>query len=174
MADDNLNLDISPDTVAYILYTSGSTGQPKGVYQNHRNLLHEIMQYTNTLHLSPHDRFTLVYSCSVNGSLRDIFGALLIGASVHTFDVKTKGLADLAQWMQTEEITFYHSVPTVFRHFIDGLMGGENFPHLRLIRFGGERVPTQYIDWYKQYFPDTCILYAGMCHRNVHYAAMFH
>ena len=162
VADDNLNLDISPDTVAYILYTSGSTGQPKGVYQNHRNLLHEIMQYTNTLHLSPHDRFTLVYSCSVNGSLRDIFGALLIGASVHTFDVKTKGLADLAQWMQTEEITFYHSVPTVFRHFIDGLMGGENFPHLRLIRFGGERVPTQYIDWYKQYFPDTCILYAGM------------
>ncbi|MBK7896372.1 MAG: amino acid adenylation domain-containing protein [Anaerolineaceae bacterium] len=162
VADDNLALDISPDTVAYILYTSGSTGQPKGVYQNHRNLLHEIMQYTNTLHLSPHDRFTLVYSCSVNGSLRDIFGALLIGASVHSFDVKTKGLADLASWMQREEITFYHSVPTVFRHFIDGLLGGETFPQLRLIRFGGERVPTQYIDWYKQFFPDSCILYAGM------------
>ncbi|MEZ4593225.1 MAG: amino acid adenylation domain-containing protein [Chloroflexota bacterium] len=162
VADDNLALDIAPDTVAYIIYTSGSTGQPKGVYQNHRNLLHEIMQYTNTLHLSPHDRFTLVYSCSVNGSLRDIFGALLIGASVHSFDVKTKGLADLARWMQAEEITFYHSVPTVFRHFIDGLMGGETFPHLRLIRFGGERVPTQYIEWYKQFFPDSCILYAGM------------
>ncbi|MCA9918630.1 MAG: amino acid adenylation domain-containing protein, partial [Anaerolineales bacterium] len=162
VADDNLNLDISPDSIAYIIYTSGSTGQPKGVYQSHRNLLHNIMQYTNTLHLSPLDRLTLLYSCSVNGSLRDIFGALLNGASLHTFDVKTKGLADLAQWMQDEAITFYHSVPTVFRHFIDSLMGGETFPHLRLIRFGGERVPAQYINWYKQFFPDHCILYAGM------------
>src|SRR5690606_9205607 len=38
--DDNPCLEIAPDTLAYILYTSGSTGQPKGVMQIHRNVLH--------------------------------------------------------------------------------------------------------------------------------------
>ena len=44
-------LAIGPDTGAYIFYTSGSTGRPKGVLDTHRNVLHNVMRYTNTLHL---------------------------------------------------------------------------------------------------------------------------
>jgi len=40
LSDDNPDLPISPDSLAYILYTSGSTGNPKGIVQNHRNVLH--------------------------------------------------------------------------------------------------------------------------------------
>jgi non-ribosomal peptide synthetase component F len=77
-----------PDDIAYIIYTSGSTGIPKGVYQNHRGLLHDIMQYTNTMHLNSDDRLSLVYSPNVMASVRDIHGALLNGASLHIVPLK--------------------------------------------------------------------------------------
>jgi non-ribosomal peptide synthetase component F len=59
LAEQNPGLAISPDTPAYIFYTSGSTGTPKGVVDTHRNVLHNIMRYTNSLHISPEDRVRL-------------------------------------------------------------------------------------------------------------------
>ena len=39
----------SPEDVAYVFFTCGSTGKPKGVYDSHRNVLHNVLRYTNTL-----------------------------------------------------------------------------------------------------------------------------
>jgi non-ribosomal peptide synthetase component F len=50
----------SPGALAYILYTSGSTGKPKGVLQKHRNVLHQITVYSNTLHVCAADRFAFL------------------------------------------------------------------------------------------------------------------
>ena len=52
---------VSADSLAYILYTSGSTGEPKGVMQNHRNVLHFIRCYTNNLHMASTDRLSLFF-----------------------------------------------------------------------------------------------------------------
>ncbi len=162
LPNDNLDLRVAPDAPAYILYTSGSTGRPKGVVQNHRNVLWDIREYTNTLHISRDDRMTLLYSCSVNGSVRGMFGALLNGASLYPLDIKEQGLNRLADLLVHEEITFYHSVPSVFRQFVATLTGAERFPKLRIIRFGGERVLTRDVESYRKHFPDECLLYTGM------------
>ena len=53
---ENLGLPIPPGAIAYILYTSGSTGKPKGVVQSHRTVLHNVMKYTNGVHLDAADR----------------------------------------------------------------------------------------------------------------------
>ncbi|MBE7553881.1 MAG: amino acid adenylation domain-containing protein [Anaerolineales bacterium] len=157
----NLGLSISPDTLTYILYTSGSTGQPKGVVQNHRNVLHFIMNYTNGLHIQADDRLSLLPACSFSAAAMDIFAALLNGAAVFPFNLKKEGTANLASWLIGEEITIYHSVPTVFRSLLMTLMGEEQFPKLRLIDLGGETVYQRDVELYKKYFSADCLLVNG-------------
>ena len=154
---ENLGLSISPDTPTWILYTSGSTGQPKGVVQNHRNVLHFVMNYTNGLHICPDDRFALLYSCSVNAGAHIIYSALLNCASLYMLDIKTEGLAHLAEWLIESNVTIYSSVPTLFLHFIDTLTGDNKFPCLRLIITFGEPVYKRHIDLYKKHFSRNCI-----------------
>ena len=66
----------TPDSIAYILYTSGSTGVPKGVVQNHRNVLHFMRVYTNNIRIQHGDRLSLLSSYGFDGAVMDIFGAL--------------------------------------------------------------------------------------------------
>lgn len=51
--DGNRFLPPSPEQLAYLFYTSGSTGRPKGVVDSHRNVLHNVMRYTNALRITP-------------------------------------------------------------------------------------------------------------------------
>ncbi|HEX2740525.1 MAG TPA: amino acid adenylation domain-containing protein [Rubrobacter sp.] len=157
LPDEDANLPISADNLANIIYTSGSTGQPKGVVQNHRNLLNVAMRYTNGLQISAEDRLTLLQSYSVAGSVSNMLGALLNGASLFPHNIKEEGLTSLADWLIEEEITVYHSVPTVFRQFANTLTGKEEFPWLRLVRLGGEPVYPEDVQLYKTYFPSGSI-----------------
>jgi amino acid adenylation domain-containing protein len=162
VSNDNARLPLTPESLAYILYTSGSTGQPKGVVHNHRNVLHYVLRHTNSVHLSPDDRQTLLYSYSVNGAARDIFSALLNGASLFSLDIKTEGVDCLTDWLLQHEITTYCSVATVFRHFVGTLKDGSHFPKLRLIKLGGEPVYQKDVELYKKYFSEDCVFCSGL------------
>ena len=65
---ENIGLAISPDALAYLIYTWGSTGKPKGVIETHRNLLHNVMRNTNVLHVSTNDRISLLRSIGAGGA----------------------------------------------------------------------------------------------------------
>jgi amino acid adenylation domain-containing protein len=162
LADINLLQPIDPGQIAYIVYTSGSMGRAKGVMQSHRNVLHFIRNYTNSLHLSSDDRLSLIPSFSFSAAMMDIFGALVNGASLYPFDVSQDGLDNLADWLNENKITVYHSVPTIFRHFVATLPEGTSFPHLRLIDFGGEPVSRRDIELYRSHFSPECILVNGL------------
>jgi amino acid adenylation domain-containing protein len=150
-------LSISPDTIAAIFYTSGSTGQPKGVIQTHRNILHRVMIDTNNFHICPDDRLSLLSSPTYSVSLRNLFGALLNGASVCPFNIEGEGVAHLADWLTRERITIYFSVPTVFRHFTENLTGAEDLSTVRLIYLAGEGAVKRDVELYKKYFAPECI-----------------
>jgi amino acid adenylation domain-containing protein len=149
---------VSPDTPAWIIYTSGSTGRPKGVVQNHRNVLHFVMNYTNGLHLCAEDRLTVLSSFSVNAANHDIFTALLNGASLYPLNIKECGVGRLIDWLILHEITIYHSVPSVFRHFLDPLIHDVKFSSVRVIRFGGESTSKRDVELYKRHFSRQSIL----------------
>ncbi len=152
-------VDVPPDTVAYIFQTSGSTGPPKGVYDTHRNVLHNVLRYTNSLRIRPDDRLTLLQSCSFSGSVSSLFCALLNGAATFPFDVRRDGPRQLAEWLRQERITMYHSVPTIFRSF---LSGDARFPDVRYIRLEGDRSSRVDVDLYRRHFEPGCVLVNGL------------
>lgn len=158
LSTENPGIAISPDALAWILYTSGSTGRPKGVVHNHRNLLHNIMTYTNGMHICADDRLTLLHSCNVITSAKNLFGALLNGATLYPFNVREESIRRLAAWLMQEEITVYHSVPSLFRQLVETLNLEDSFPKLRLIALGSEAVTKRDVEAYRKHFSSDCIL----------------
>ena len=165
----NPEIDISSDTPVYILYTSGSAGQPKGVVQNHRNLMHSIWGATRNYRIVPQDRFGLLTSTAFAASNGPIYGSILNGASIFHFDMQ-RGLSELSHWIETEEITLLLMVPSLFRHLALSLTSDEKFPQLRLIVLMGETVTPNHIDLYRQHFPATCLLRNSYAATEMHTA----
>jgi amino acid adenylation domain-containing protein len=150
---------VSPEAPAYVFYTSGSTGPPKGVVDCHRNVLHNIMRYTNALHIHAGDRLTLLQSCSFSGSVSSLFCALLNGACLYQYDVQRHGTGPLAGWVNGEEITVYHSVPALFRQLFQG---EEQFPHLRVVRLEGDQASVRDVELFRERLGPLCVLANGL------------
>lgn len=158
-SSDNLNEKIAHDDNSYILYTSGSTGKPKGVVHNHRNLLHLITVYCEDLQIEECDRFSYLYSYSFSAGIKDVFAPLACGATIYPYSIKKEGIKGLITYLKNNQITVYHSVPTVFRHLCEELKEGECFPHLRLISLGSEAITNKDIQLYTKYFADNSRLH---------------
>jgi amino acid adenylation domain-containing protein len=153
LSTENLGLPISPDSLTSITYTSGSTGEPKGVINTHRRDLHRTT-HDKYFGLGPDDRFTNVGSAE----RRSPFNTLLSGAGSFPWYVREEGLVHLADWLIQEEITVFRSGPRVFRHFVSTLTGKEEFPKLRVINLAGEPVYPIDIELYKKHFSPDCLL----------------
>lgn len=156
-----ISYDNNPQNLAYILYTSGSTGQPKGVYQNQQNLLHDVMQYINSVNITSADRMSLLYSPSVNGAIRDIYGALLTGATLYIHNLQKHGVSTIPDFIEKNALTIYHSIPSIFRTGM-GCRNLQNFDTVRLIYLAGDKIFKHDIDIYKQEFSATCRVYVGI------------
>jgi amino acid adenylation domain-containing protein len=153
--------DVGPDRLAYILYTSGTEGRPKGVVQNHRNVLHFIRVYANNLRITGEDRLTLFSSYGADAAVMDIFGCLLLAATLYPIDLRQESNLSLRLRVANERITILHSTPTVFSHITDG-MSGVPWPEVRLIVLGGEEALATHLRTYQEHFAPTCTLINGL------------
>ncbi len=143
------------DRIAYLLYTSGSTGKPKGVVQTEKNILHYINCYTNTLSITENDRLTLFSAFSHDASIMDIYTALLNGATLFPLNIKEENITIISRWLNRRRITVWHSVPTLYRYFINSLTGTESFPYLRFLVMGGEAVLSDDVHKFQKFFPQS-------------------
>lgn len=151
-----------PDDPAYLLFTSGSTGEPKGVCHTHRSLLWGVMCYAEDSDITPQDRISLIVSCGFTPSLYCIFGALNNGAAVSPFDVRRQPLDAIAPWIDALSISLIFLVPTLFRRIAETLPDGTRLPSLRMIQMAGEPILASDVELYRGHFADHARMYNNM------------
>jgi amino acid adenylation domain-containing protein len=145
----------SADSIAYVFFTSGSTGEPKGVYDCHRNVLHNVLRYTNTLAISPSDRLSLIQAPSFSGCVSSLFSALLNGAAVVPISIDEDGLGATAAWLREQRVTVYHSVPSIFRSV---LRDGAGLPGVRVVRLEGDRASAHDVELHRRHLVGSALV----------------
>jgi thioesterase domain-containing protein len=80
-----------------------------------------------------------------------LFGALLNGAAILPYDLRRDGLGpSLASWVKAERITIYHSVPSIFRSFLEPSV---SFPDVRVVRLEGDAATLEDVALHRRHFP---------------------
>jgi amino acid adenylation domain-containing protein len=140
---------------AYLLYTSGSTGNPKGVILTHRNALTFVDWGADAFGVQATDRLSNHAPMHFDLSVFDIYVALKCGACV---DIVPDQIApfpvELARWIEDRRITVWYSVPSaLIRLLLHGRMERFAYASLRTVLFAGEPFPVKHLREVMRFMP---------------------
>jgi amino acid adenylation domain-containing protein len=154
-------VDIKPDHLAYIAFTSGSTGVPKGILGTHRPLSHFISWQIAEFKLQDCDRFAMLSGLAHDPLLRDILTPLWLGATLcipRQTDLETPG--KLPRWMKENQISTVHLTPAMGGVLTAEM--GQCLDRLQKVFFGGDRLSGEDVDRMQNLAPNaTCINFYG-------------
>ena len=134
--------DVSADSIAYLLFTSGSTGQPKAVMVSHANVLHYVDYVTQRYAVNCEDRVSQNFDLTFDLSAHDLFVAWHSGACVCCANKKQRFKPD--DFIKGTDLTIWFSVPStaLFMQRL-GVLKPDLYPKLRLSLFCGEALPSK-------------------------------
>ncbi len=133
----------TPDNLAYILFTSGSTGMPKGVSVTHRGVV-SLVRCSNYIDFGPEENILQFSTVSFDASTFEIWGALLNGGRLVVFPPVVPSLRELGEFVDRTQVTTFLLTPALFHQFIDVNTGG--MPALRQMLSGGDVLSASHLD----------------------------
>lgn len=149
--------EISPNDPAYIFFTSGTTGIPDGILGVHRSLSHFINWQRTEFAIGESDRVAQLTSPSFDMVLRDIFLPLTSGARLCLPENESGCSGEqVFQWLEKEQITVIHTVPSLARSWLKDLKGPTPLNHLRWVFFAGEALSASLVQQWRQEISAKC------------------
>ncbi len=146
--------DPSPDAPAYIFFTSGTTGVPKGILGRHKGLSHFLRWQRETFLIEPADRCGQLTALSFDVVLRDIFLPLISGATlVLPEEMDEAGGERVLSWLDAARISRTHTVPSLAQTWLLDRPRGATLQRLRTVFFAGEPLTSQLIQKWREAFP---------------------
>ncbi len=137
----NTILEENLHDLAYIFFTSGTSGQPKGILAPHCSLLHFLSWQQQSFNISPGDKCLQLTRLSFDVILRSVFTGLIGGATIFFPKVETQ-LSDAKTLSLINEyvITYTHVVPSLMKTWLLQLTDPITVPSLKYIFFAGEKL----------------------------------
>ncbi|RCX18353.1 amino acid adenylation domain-containing protein [Anaerobacterium chartisolvens] len=144
-SDEPVAKEQSPDDLAYVMYTSGSSGFPKGVMISHRNVVNVVLHTNKEFKVGPDDRAIALTTIHHDLAMYDVFGMLSCGGALVIPDEESR--LNPAHWLKLlkqEQVTIWNTVPALMEMMATYAeeQSREIPESLRLVILGGDWIPV--------------------------------